>query len=213
MVRPSSNHNLKKAEIVAAALKSFAVYGFEGTTNKTIAKEGGFKSPALIYHYFPDGKTELFRACLDQFQPLQTFSQLLKTGQDELPEVHLKRLARAYLELLEDETTARIIRIVITEMPRNAELAEMLPRHMLPVMVLPMINYLGQLAASGLIEMKQPLTTVLQFFGPLFLRAFVGQLGINRYLPIPLPEYDELVDSVVDSFLQNHKYRPLTSLE
>ena len=203
MARPGHNHAARKAKIVATAINSFATNGYEGTTNKTIARMGGFKSPALIYHYFPGGKAELFQACLEQFQPFKTYSQLIQSATNDPPEVHLRRLAHAYFKLMDDDTTAQILRIIITEMPSNPDLAEMLPRHMAPVVALPMISYLNQLAAAGQIKMKQPLAMVLQFFAPLFIRAVIGRMGIEQRLPLPLPTQDELVDIVVDSFLNS----------
>jgi AcrR family transcriptional regulator len=49
--------------IVICARESFAAEGFEGTTNKEIAKRAGVSSTAL-YHYFPS-KAELYVAVCD----------------------------------------------------------------------------------------------------------------------------------------------------
>src|SRR3978361_866041 len=115
MARPATNHAARKAEIGAAALKSFAVYGYEGTSNKTIALEGGFKSPALIYHYFPGGKPELFQTCLEEFQPLKTFQQIMEGDFELSVEEYLRKLGLNYLNMVNDQTVRSVIRIVVTE--------------------------------------------------------------------------------------------------
>lgn len=198
MARPATNHEAKKAEILAAAIKSFAAYGYESTSNKTIAKEGGF-SAGLIYHYFPGGKNELFAACLEQFQPLKTFSQTIHDDTDAPPEVYLRKMARAYLKLTEDETTMRLIRLIFMEIPRQPELAQIMAQRMAPVVVLPMVSYLGKQNTQGNIKPQHPLAMVMQFFGPLFIRALLRPIENN--MPLPPPTNDELVEALVETYL------------
>jgi AcrR family transcriptional regulator len=202
MARPATNHQTRKAEIVTAAIKSFATYGYEGTSNKTIAQAGGFKSPALIYHYFPGGKPELFQACLEEFQPLKTFQHIMESDFDAPLEAYLRKLASNYLKMVQDETVGRLIRIILTEAPRFPELAEILPRRLVPVMVLPTLAYLGKYAASGQLQITQPLALIMQFFGPLFARTIFRMVGItDKLAPVPFPTDEELVDSLVETFL------------
>jgi AcrR family transcriptional regulator len=202
MARPATNHATRKAEIIAAAIKSFAAFGYEGTSNKTIAQEGGFKSPALIYHYFPGGKSELFQACLEEFQPLNNFQQIIENELNLPLEIYLRRLAFGYLNLIQNETTRWLIKIFLTEAARFPELAEIMPRRMVPVIVLPILTYLGKSAEKGEVQIKQPLALVMQFFGPLVARTILQQIGIEKkFLPAPFPTDEELVDSVVGTFL------------
>lgn len=202
MARPATNHATRKAEIVGAAIKSFAAYGYEGTSNKTIAQAGGFRSPALIYHYFPGGKSELFLACLEEFQPLKDFQHITESDFNAPLEIYLRKLASAYLKLIQNETTRWLIKIFLTEAARFPELAEIMPRRLVPVVVVPILTYLGKSAAKGEVQLKQPLALVMQFFGPLFARTILQQIGIpNKFLPVPLPTDAELVDSIVETFL------------
>ena len=202
MARPATNHEARKAEIVAAAIKSFATYGYEGTSNRTIAQAGGFKSPALIYHYFPGGKAELFQACLDEFQPLKTFEHSMDNYFDAPLEVFLRQLATNYLKMVQDETVGRVIRIIVTEAPRFPELVEIIPRRMVPVMVHPTLAYLGKYAAEGHIKVTQPIAMVMQFFGPMFARTILRMVGVNeKVIPFPFPSDEEFVESLVETFL------------
>lgn len=202
MARPATNHETRKAEIVAAALKSFAVYGYEGTSNKTIAQEGGFKSPALIYHYFPGGKPELFQACLEEFQPLKTFQHIMESD-FELPiEEYLRKLGLNYLKTVNDETVRSVMRIIVTEAPRFPELADILPRRLLPLILQPTIIYLGRYALTNELQVTHPMALILQFFGPLLARTLLRLVGINEgQTPLPFPTDEELVDSLVTTFL------------
>src|SRR5690348_3160304 len=108
MARTPIYHEEKKAQIVQAALATFARYGYEGTTNKLIAEEAGKLigsegkpiSPALIYHYFPKGKSELFEACLAQFPPLHQLRDTIVGNLDQPPQVFIRVVARTYNELL-----------------------------------------------------------------------------------------------------------------
>jgi TetR/AcrR family transcriptional repressor of mexJK operon len=202
MARPATNHEARKAEIVAAAIRSFATYGYEGTSNKTIAQAGGFKSPALIYHYFLGGKPELFQACLEEFQPLKTFQHSMEGDFDAPLDVYLRKLALNYLEMVQDETVGRVIRIILTEAPRFPELAEIIPRRMFPVMVQPTLVYLSKYVANGQLQVKQPVALAMQFFGPLFARTILRMVGVtDRVLPVPFPNDEEFVESMVETFL------------
>jgi AcrR family transcriptional regulator len=209
MARPATNHENRKAEIVTAALKSFAVYGYEGTSNKTIAQQGGFKSPALIYHYFPGGKPELFQACLEEFQPLKNFQQLMQAD-FELPlEEFLREAGLNYLKMVNNETVRSVIRIVMTEAPRFPELGDILPRRLVPLLVQPTLLYLTRYAARYKIPVRQPMALVLQFFGPLFARTLLRIVGLNEaQVMLPFPTDEELVDTLVTTFLHGFLNQP-----
>lgn len=199
MARPATNRQAKRAEIIAAAFKSFSTYGYEGTSNTKIAAEGGF-SPTLIYHYFPS-KAELFSACVEDFQPLKTLGEAVRTDTGEPPEIYLRKLAQTYLKISQDENTIRVLRMVIADVPRFPELAQVLPERVAPIIFYPLINYLMKQAAAGRIEMKHPLAMVMAFYGPLFVRAVFGSVLANSHLPFSLPTNEEMVETVVESFL------------
>jgi AcrR family transcriptional regulator len=52
-----------RAEIVAAAAIAFSEGGYEGTSLRAVAGRAGV-DPALVHHYFPSGKAELFHAAV-----------------------------------------------------------------------------------------------------------------------------------------------------
>ena len=54
-----------RAEIVEAAAVAFLEGGFEGTSLRAVAARAGV-DPALVHHYFPGGKPELFNAAMQE---------------------------------------------------------------------------------------------------------------------------------------------------
>ena len=53
-----------RAEIIAAAAAAFVEGGFEGTSLRAVAGRAGV-DPALVHHYFPGGKPELFNVVME----------------------------------------------------------------------------------------------------------------------------------------------------
>ncbi|MBQ7501766.1 helix-turn-helix transcriptional regulator, partial [bacterium] len=60
---------LRREQILEAALKVFALKGADGATNQDIAKETGLASPGLIYHYFQD-RNDLLKQVIIKYHPL-----------------------------------------------------------------------------------------------------------------------------------------------
>jgi AcrR family transcriptional regulator len=206
MARTTAQHEERKAEVVAAATATFARLGYAGTTTKQLAADvaqstGRGFTPALLYHYFPGGKLELFAAVMRQFGPLRAFGRALREDADALPEVYLPRVARIYLQTLEDPTAASLLRIVITEGPRHPELAENLVGYVAPLFVLPLAEYLQRQAELGRFRPLPPLAAIFEFLGPLMTRALIGQLLGDTPLPLPLPDAGTLVEHHVRTFL------------
>ncbi len=201
MARPATNHANKKAEIIQAAFKSFALHGYEGTSNKTIAQAGGFKSPALIYHYFPGGKAELFEACIRNFEPIRELTGKLEVEPTDPPEVFLKQLALTYLKLIKQPDALRLMQIVLSESGRFPELTNWLPDMLGPAIILPLVKYLGTYMAAGKLADRPPMALLMEFIGPMIFRMLIANLGLENRLPLPLPGDEELAETVVQTFL------------
>lgn len=206
MARTAEQHEERKAGVVAAATAAFARLGYAGTTTKQLAAEvarstGHGFTPALLYYYFPGGKLELFAAVMRQFGPLQAFGRALREDADAPPEVYLRRVARVYLQTMENPTAAGLFRIVLTEGPRHPELAANLVGYVAPLFILPLAEYLARQVEQGRIRPLPPLAAIFAFLGPLMTRALIGQVLGGTSLPLPLPDADTLVESHVRTFL------------
>lgn len=205
MARPDTNHEEKKAQIIEAALRTFAEYGYEGTTNKLIAEEvkrstGQSFTPALIYHYFPEGKLQLFTAVMKQYEPLQAVSHSILEDMEAPPEVFLKRVARAYLQIFNNPNALGIMRLLITEGPRHPEIAQQMVANIAPLFIFPLGAYLMQQAELGRLRPVTMPTTIVEFYGPLFAGKMLGNI-LKDASPFPFPTDEELVETHVQTFL------------
>jgi len=208
MVRPDTNHEERKSQIVQVATRVFARYGFEGTTNRLIAEEmrqqlGVNFSPALIYHYF-ENKQALFTVVMHQFPAPQVIGGVIRENLDQPPEIFFRRLGLAFLEAFEDEAKASMMRMVLSEGPHHPELVQIVFAEIKPAVLLPLIGYINRQIMAGQLRQTNPLSLFMQFTGPLVQRVLMLSLGILRSLPLPLPGREEFVDELVTGFLHGN---------
>lgn len=206
MARLVTNHGDKKRQIVEAATLVFSQNGFEGTSNKLIAEQmrrttGRNFTPALIYHYFPEGKGGLFAAVIEQFQPLKNLRDSLEENIEAPPEVFFKQLTRVYLECLKEPGAQGIIRILFQEGPRQPEIAANVVGKLGPILLFPMALYLMQQIQKGCLREVPVPVALFEFFGPLLFRNFVTAT-VGEYAPFPLPSDEEMIDWHVRGFLE-----------
>lgn len=210
MARTPIYHEEKKAQIIQAAMATFAKYGFEGTTNKLIAEEAGKLigkdgnkiSQALIYHYFPGGKSELFKSCMQQFPPLQHVQETLHSNSNQPPEIFLRVLAQTYNNVLKTEGVLPIIRIVIGEGTRQPELVDFLLGELRSTVLVPLVTYLNREIAAGHTNALKPDQIALQLLAPIFMRrTLLATLPTDR-LPFQISGDEEFIDSLVQTVLR-----------
>jgi AcrR family transcriptional regulator len=207
MARPATNHEAKKEQIAEIALKVFAKYGFAGTTNKLIAKEakemsadGTGISPALIYHYFPEGKGELFAASIRRLPPLQSVEHLLKETNDP-PEVFLPMVARTYNEFLKTPELRSIFRIIFMEGTHQPDLPYAVMSQFVPNLLQPFLRYFERQVAAGTIRPMKFDQLVMQTMGPIIMRRIAFSILPVEQLPIQLSDDEEFIDSLVQTLL------------
>jgi AcrR family transcriptional regulator len=182
----------RREQIIQAALRVFAQKGFEGATNKEIAREAGI-TPGLIYHYFAS-KEDLLRAAIEEHSPLQLIHALPTHMLDLPPETFLNFMAQQILKVIEDERFVRLLRVFLPEaiynpaitsfnLPAIQEILEFLE------------SYLAAKMESGELRRSDALLAAQVFTGSLM--AFV----IRRQLlhdPLALKyTHEQIVDSVV----------------
>lgn len=207
MARPRINHEQKKALILTAAMRTFARYGYEGTTNKLIAAEvrrstGGSFSPALIYHYFPAGKLQILETVVYTYQPIQDMSRVLHQESDMPPDVFLRQAAHAYITIFKDPSMVCLARIFFVEGAQHPELVQHMFGKLMPLVLLPMARYLQQQTALGRLRPINPFAAMFQFFGPLLIRVFATEIFRHmEHLPFPFPDDDQLIENHVQTFL------------
>jgi AcrR family transcriptional regulator len=96
--RPRKSAEERREEILAVAIRHFAVGGFHGTSTEAIAREAGISQPYLFRLFRT--KRELFLACGDRAdaQLLAVFRRAAERG--STPEARLHAMGRAYVEEL-----------------------------------------------------------------------------------------------------------------
>ena len=110
----------RRAVILDAAFEEFAARGYKGATIKSIARAAGLRSPALIYHYFPD-KEALLDEVLEKRAPVVAAVADPDSLMDLPPEKVLRVLGRAYLAF--DESNTRLVQLLLGEAVRRPEVA------------------------------------------------------------------------------------------
>jgi AcrR family transcriptional regulator len=115
----------RRGEILGAAFGEFSARGYEGATIKGIARAAGLRSPALIYHYFPD-KEALFREVLGARIPVLRAVRDPASLLDLPPEQVLPTIARKYLSTFDNPAAQRMVRLLVGEAMRRPEIAEVL---------------------------------------------------------------------------------------
>jgi AcrR family transcriptional regulator len=89
----------RRGEIIAIAIRQFALGGYNGTSTEAIARDGGISQPYLFRLF--KTKRELFLACCDaQHERLrETFS---RAASGQAPADVIPAMGKAYVDLLAD---------------------------------------------------------------------------------------------------------------
>ena len=190
----------RRSQILEAAFEEFADKGFRGATIKSIAAEAGLRSPALIYHYFPD-KEALFREILESEALEAPFMQVVSGPapiMDLPPEEVLKRLGAGLFQFR--ATRQRTIRFVVGEVFRHQELAEMWIK-VGPGRVLGFLKtYLDRQIEFGRLRPHDTRSSARAFIGML-MPQLLGQVFFPTLLEDRLTD-EEHLETAIEIFLE-----------
>ncbi|HPH94837.1 MAG TPA: TetR/AcrR family transcriptional regulator [Anaerolineaceae bacterium] len=206
MGRPATNHEARKKEIVDAALDCFSRYGYEGTSNRLIASTAGLKSAALIYHYFPN-KESLFKACLESISLFDQIQNVIENGQDEPPEIFLKRVSLYYMKALQEERLSKMIPIIFSAFQSHPELPPIVLQKVSKAILEPMMRYFEHQKQAGTMTFRSAPAALQQFVGPMLLRVW-AKLLLTVELPLGDAVSDEaFAESMISTFLNGVRVR------
>ncbi len=115
----------RHALILDAAVEEFAGRGYAGARMAAVAARAGV-TKGLLYHYFPGGKTDLFRAAIAGcVQPVLTEARHLAEGFSGGARALITALIELGYARLELEPREHVLmRLLMTEADRFPELAE-----------------------------------------------------------------------------------------
>lgn len=192
----------RREQIIEAALRVFARKGFNGSTNKDIAKEAGI-TPGLIYHYF-ESKEELLKAAIEAHTPVGLIHSLPEQILDQAPEIFLHFVAQKLLEIAESEPFVRLLRVFLPEVIYNPGIITFNLGAIQEVSEF-LVRYLETKMESGELRRSDAALSVAIFTGSLF--ALVIRRQILRD-PLTLQyTQEQLVDIVVRTVLDGMRPR------
>src|SRR5215204_3744817 len=118
-----STRDIKRQEILKAALELFARKGFRGTTTRDLAAQAEVNE-AIIFRYFMN-KTELYRAILEEkvHQHDEHYIEVEKLAQSSDARTFLEFLGNKFLERNERDST--FMRLLLFSALEGHELADM----------------------------------------------------------------------------------------
>lgn len=118
----------RRQQILEAAMRVFSSKGFQKATNKDVAEEAGGISPGLIYWYFKD-KEDLLFSLIRERVPILQLADHPERLMELPPREALTLIGRAYLGALNVPANVALIRIILGELTRYPELADMFYRN------------------------------------------------------------------------------------
>ncbi len=165
----------RRGQIIDAALHVMAEHGFRGASIKRIAQRAGLKSPALIYWYFRD-KQALFEAVLQRMAPLLGAVAQAETSLDDPPEQVLPMVVNGFLSGIQEPTTGRMMRLLLSEVVRHPPIAAFFAQRG-PLVVLGFLErYFSRQMELGRLRQHDPRAAARAFMGMLLVYALGREL-------------------------------------
>jgi TetR/AcrR family transcriptional regulator len=188
----------RRSQILEAAFEQFAAHGFSGATIKGIARAAKLQSQALIYWYFPT-KEALFQAVVETHVPV-----LRLTGDPALldlpPEELLPLVARAFLAGAANPGVQRLIRLLIPELLRRRELADLVGAQVIRRVLRFLSGYLDRQIALGRLRPHDTRASARAFMGMLLPQA-AGAVALPMLREDGLSD-EEHIATAIDIFLR-----------
>ena len=189
----------RREQILDAAFEEFANKGFRGATIKSIAQAAKLQSPALIYWYFPT-KEDLFQAVLGVYAPIMRAVLDPAPLLERPPEEVLPLLARAYLATADRPHAARLLRLIIPEVVRRPEMADLIGKNAIGRVLGFLTTYLARQVEAGRLRPHDVRAGARAFMGML-LPQMAGKLLLPALQADGLTD-EEHIAAAVDIFLR-----------
>ncbi|HYF90705.1 MAG TPA: TetR/AcrR family transcriptional regulator [Symbiobacteriaceae bacterium] len=167
--RPKNPPPDRRREILDAALRVFSTKGYEASTNAEIAREAGVTAAAL-YYYFPS-KAELFKAAITERKTtlVGNVEQIAGPLLDMPPDVVFPVALQAIGAFAADERTQAIMRMILSEGPRNSEVMEVYQRDVIGQVAPLALRYVQRQMDLGHLRTMDPRLLSLLVNGPLMM--------------------------------------------
>lgn len=189
----------RKEQILQAALRVFARSGSKQATNQAIAKEAGFSSPALIYHYFTD-RQDLLVQVVRRFHPIVHFlAEAERQNLDEEPfdlRDYLYKLAQALSTINQDREKCACFRVIFGESLSHSSILDKVMEDDITNQITDYLNKLFVKAQKlGIIRRDYPAMQLAYSFSGLFSVQFIHVCLLNQ------ADFQLDMDMQIDCFL------------
>lgn len=189
----------RRTQILDAAFEEFAAKGFRGATMKSIADAARLKTPALIYWYF-EKKEDLFLAVIAAHVPILRVALDPERLRGEPPEEVLPMVAHSYLAMADQPGAKRLGQLLITEIVRRPDVAELVGKNAIGRILAFLGAYLAHQVALGRLRPHNTDASARAFVG-MILPQVIGKVVLPAILVEGLADR-AYVDTAVDLFLR-----------
>lgn len=189
----------RRKALLDAAERLFVEKGYEKTTlSDIISRAGG--SRATLYEQFGD-KDGLFRAMMEE-NCARVLGGLtaVETDDEVPPEVALTKFALYFVQVLFEQRTTAILRILVSEGGRVPDVAEAFFRIGPERTVARLALYLKGLADAGALRIDDPDAAAQAFLGMITGNIVVRRL-ILPHQPLAMADVDHYVRQAIALFL------------
>lgn len=162
----------RREQIIEAATFVFSRKGFQAATNKEIAAEAGI-APGLIYHYFKD-RQDLLANVVSKVNPAINLVRQRRAVQKDMPlRDALLEFSCEFVKFVENSDNIALAKVIIGELLRNGEAAEMFYKAVPQEVVLYISGLLEKHLPEHSKARKNLFQTALLFMGPMTLWFFM----------------------------------------
>ena len=175
---------IRKEQILQAALRVFSRSGSKQATNQAIAKEAGFSSPALIYHYFSD-RQDLLIQVVKRFHPIVRFLEEAEKQNIDATNFDLSdslcRLADALNDINKDRERCACFRVIFGETLSNTSVLDKVMEDDITDKIIHYLNKLFSKAQElGIIRRDYPSLQLAYSFSGFFSLQFIHVCLLNQ---------------------------------
>jgi AcrR family transcriptional regulator len=191
------------ARILEAAVKLVGAHGLHALSMDDVATHAEV-SRATLYRLFP-GKAALFTSLVHAYSPLEPVTELLKTRQEDPPEVLMPEIARTVYRTFYGEGESRIgvLRALFFEIsslsPVTAEGAQDAIRGMVGSLAF----YLMASMRDGRLRQMNPLLALQSFVGPILFHLITRPMA-EQMLGLDI-DGEQAVTQLAESWLRAMK--------
>lgn len=192
-------HAGTREEILAAALRIFTRFGYQGASMRAVVEESGFSKPTIYAHF--GSKEQLFSAIIQNVcNKLEPPDLPQLTGAD-LRNV-LTNLAESYRRSLLNPAFIELYRLILSEAGRFPDLGEAFYRHGPQSSRKALATFLEQLKTAGLMPNIDDPAIAAEHFEALILDPIKLRRFLRPGQPIREERMIQFTDAGVEAFLR-----------